>query len=92
MPGEYVPGLSTYPCISYPDGSVGYCSSIEYMKVGQFAVEGDTQGPPGWRAEDGERIHIPFERLASVLAEYGIKLEYDEDDLRRRLFGSGQPS
>ncbi|MFD5415787.1 hypothetical protein [Streptomyces nojiriensis] len=87
MPGKFIDEVLIYRCGSNPDGSAIMCSKIGYAKVPFFLHEApQTEGTPvGWQEAGNTEIHIPLAKFTEAMKEFGITVDYDEDELERRL-------
>jgi hypothetical protein len=77
MPGDYHVGLVVYPCVSYPDGSVGYCGSVEYVKEA-FTAEKRGVQPFARRAAGEAGIRLSLRGIVQTLKDIGVEIEFDE--------------
>jgi len=82
MPGDFLVVEIQTPCGSNPDGSTIYCSEIDYLKVPFQVRESEDQA---WQDPDTKAIYRPLKNLVTALYKYGIEVNYDEDELVRRL-------
>lgn len=86
MPGDYKIGMSTYPCAEYPDGHIGYCAFVGYIKVPMAASEMEKMPKfLGWRSVNESRIEIPLDRIVAALEDVGITVSYDPPAVARLI-------